>query len=80
AYSCAALARWWTFDTPEYAAFSHPAIHNIRSYPIMTAFEASQLGLMELNGSSCPRRWLKMSPDWYSGSTDSEQEDSGDSA
>src|SRR5262245_14203664 len=33
AYSCAALARWWTFDTPEYAAFSHPAIHNIRSYP-----------------------------------------------
>src|SRR5262249_24284500 len=33
AYSCAALAGWWTFDTPEYAAFSHPAIHNIRSYP-----------------------------------------------
>jgi len=33
AYSCAASARWWPSIHLEYAAFFHPPIHNIRSYP-----------------------------------------------
>src|SRR5262249_14314359 len=60
AYSCAALARWWTFDTPEYAAFSHPALHTIRKRPVGPVFVPvipfGTWSFFPLSRRSCPCR------------------------